>query len=99
MTLHRRVMISLFFLISAFHLQAASQMFTEDTVRVIVDTSSPKPKETILLRVGESWVEALTAQSSSVRVRTEEGMQICTITDLTQIEHGFSLRGDCGVGT
>ena len=99
MMLYLRVVATLLILINAPYIQAASQVFTNDTIRVIVDVSSSKRKETMLVKTGESWVEALTVQSSSVRVRTDTGMQACEIMNVTRTEHGLLLHGDCGVGT
>jgi hypothetical protein len=67
-------------------------------IRVEVSEPGPASVETILVKVGDAWVPALSATTSSVHVTTPTGMKVCAFTAASEVEGGILLKGDCGVG-
>ncbi len=77
---------------------ALAQQLDGRALRVAVTHAGSQAEERIDVKIGEAWVPALSAASSSVRVTTADGMKICALTQVVQIERGLVLKGDCGVG-
>jgi rhamnogalacturonyl hydrolase YesR len=76
--------------------QAAMQTVNSPALRVQVDTESRQ--ELLSIRIDGAWAPVLSA-SSSVFVRTPDGMRNCVITGADPVESGLRIRGDCGIGT
>jgi hypothetical protein len=98
-TMTLRFIVAVFMVTSpAMRLCAISLVGTHGAIRVEIDNSGPAAGETILLRVGDSWIPALSAASSPVRVEASGATTACTLTAASEIERGFLLTGSCGVG-
>lgn len=77
---------------------AASLESGNGAMRVEVSGAGRDATETISVLIGDQWMPALSAQSSSIRVQTGSDAENCVLHDVAQIEHGLLLTGDCGVG-
>lgn len=79
-------------------LHAATLEAGNGNIRVEVSASGPSSEEVISLKNGDAWTPALSAESSSVWVRTATGPKPCVLGRASEIQHGLLLTGDCGVG-
>lgn len=80
------------------HLHGAVLDGRNEAIRLEVTGSGAAAVETILVKVGGSWLPALSAQSSPVRIKTASETKECILLKATPIEHGLALAGDCGIG-
>lgn len=81
-------------------LSAASLQITSGRMRVQVSPRN-SPSEVISIRVKDKWVPALVTQGASTRVvvaGVPSPIQTCKITQVSPIQKGLLLTGDCGIG-
>jgi hypothetical protein len=90
--------LALLFGLGTAHLYSATLERASGTMRVEVNGTGPDAEETIFVKVGASWVPALSVTSSALHIRTSAGTKVCTLSRVSQIEDGLLLAGDCGVG-
>lgn len=70
----------------------------DNVAKVEVHGSGATAQEIIFAKIGSDWTPALSATSSPVRVKTNDGAKVCTLQETTPIERGLLLTGDCGIG-
>jgi hypothetical protein len=96
--LHRWLVLCLVFAPGTAPLYSATLEHANGTVRVEVRGTGPEPQETVLVKVGDVWKPALSVASSALRIKTASGMKTCVLAQVSPIEHGLLLTGDCEVG-
>lgn len=80
------------------HLSAATLDAKHGTIRVEINGSGPTAEETILVKIGDAWIPALSAASSSIRVQAATEARRCVVLNAAQIARGLLLTGDCDIG-
>ena len=68
---------------------------TGPRLQVTVAGEGSQRRETLLVKVKDTWVPALTA-ASAVMLRTDNGMETCALTEVAPITGGLELTGGCG---
>ncbi len=71
----------------------------QQTLRVEVRGTGLNATEIISIKTSTGWVPALSATGSSVLVKTPDGAKRCAMMQVSSVEHGLLLTGDCGIGT
>lgn len=68
------------------------------SIRVEVQGTGAAAVETILIKTGNTWTPALSAQASPVLAYAEDGAHHCAIAQVSSMENGLLLTGDCQIG-
>lgn len=98
MVLRCSLSLAFFFGLMIAPLYSATLQRADSSVRVEVRGVGSTAEETILVKAGDTWRPAMSVTSSAVRVRTSAGTYSCTLAEVSQIERGLVLAGDCGAG-
>jgi hypothetical protein len=98
MVLRSSLSLAFFFGLMTAPLYSATLQRADSSVRVEVHGTGAEAEETILVKAGDTWRPALSVASSAVRVRTSAQAYNCTLAEVSQIERGLVLAGDCGAG-
>lgn len=96
--LWRGLAVVTFTVLCVLELCASSMEGAHGSLHVEINGTGPATEETILVKIDDVWVPALSATSSSIRVKTASGTEVCVVLEFLQMEKGLLLKGDCAIG-
>lgn len=79
-------------------LSACAVSIANSTIKVDIEDTAKLPSETFFVRSGNTWIPALSTRALML-VRTDAGMQACSIARAGTIKSGLLVTGICPAGS